>query len=91
MEWLEITDAPGQVFELRDPHTVESVRADLAFSREHPRRLCRVRHSWRTIGCLAVPPDADLVTATLILMQGAVMGDLRRCRRCRHVAVFSRL
>jgi hypothetical protein len=73
----------GAIFELKPPHTLESVKADAVNVKRHG--LCRLKHAYRVIGTPYVP-EHDIVTATLSLLASSDGNRLVRCRRCKHVA-----
>lgn len=79
----------GPVYDLRPPHTVESIKDDARYSKSHPTPfLCRVRHRWQRVG--EPHMDDDLVASVRNLIATDYDRFLVRCKRCRQISIDPR-
>lgn len=79
----------GPVFALNEPHTVESLRADVLRAAARTPRRCRwLWHRWRTVGTphYLSPEGGQMHAAALVMLANSNVGSLRRCKRCGTVA-----
>ncbi len=81
----------GPIFRLRDPHTVQSIKADAARADERRKPvLCHIKHSWRKIGDTYINAN-DPVGSALSMIWMPVEDALVRCRRCGAISTRSAL
>lgn len=85
---MQLGDA-GPLFELHHPHTVESLKADLAHATATTPRSWRCRRGWHrfeVVGDIYTPSAGaslqELVASVTALMASAHVAALVRCERC---------
>lgn len=77
-ELVRIGNVP---FELREPHTLESVREDAGRAEDYkPWRCRRGWHQFEVIGAVHIPDD--VIEGTLAVIASSDTGALVRCKRC---------
>lgn len=76
----------GAAWELREPHTVESIRGDAARSQGRRPWLCRLGlHRRKVVGTPHLPND-DLVAAAVNVIATRGKSALTRCSSCGAIA-----
>lgn len=82
----------GPLFKLREPHTLESLRADAAGAEASPRRLCRLLgHRRREVGEPYLGEDEDdSLKGAFALLRASDVSALTRCERCGAVSIKGR-